>query len=62
MGNPKRIVLGTGYLGIANSLGETEAGFSIPCAFGIWLGQTWKPLVGVKIAGKKVRLIAEVLD
>ena len=61
--NPRRIVLGTGKLAIANSDGETKAGFTIPTAFGIWKNNDrWAHLIGVRISGKRVRLIAEILE
>ena len=64
MKKPMRVVLGEGKLGIANTDGETKAGTTIPTAFGIWLERTveWKHLVGVRLTGRMVRLVAEVLE
>lgn len=60
----RRILLGTGYLGIAGSCGVRKSGLTIPTAYGIWIPThgTWRQLRGCAAAvDKKVRLIAEIL-
>ena len=59
----KRVVLGTGILGIARSYGETKGGYTIPTAYGIWdeKKSCWKKLTGIHTSGKRGRLVAEVI-